>query len=426
MVLVQAPSIAGVPGWPLSDTLKVRAVDADGNPQPGVMVVWAVRQGEGSIVPTTDTTDAEGLSSAVWTLGPRAGLNQARATTLDDAAVDFHSTGDVFRVDRLSSGWKIGCGLVQGALWCWGNGVMVGGGPPPSVDTTWGSGGGGPALVDDTRDFVDLTTGWVSVCVADAQLAVWCAGNGQPQLTSVNGLPPMRQIDGSGSSYEGYFCGVAAGDSTAWCWSLAAPAEQVPNSPAFTALWVEATESRSTAPGFTACGLRPDSTAACWGAGPLGDGSTGSSASPVAVAGGHRFVELGLGNEFACGRTARSEVWCWGRDYTDWTAEPGPPDILLPAHVADGAYEIAVSDRFTELLGAGPHLIRWEGAGRDVASPQSTGLAGLPVVGFGDDNSAPCVRLVGGEVYCWANLWDASSSIPVYSFTPVQPVRRLP
>ncbi len=110
LVVVQAPSTVGAPGWELIDTLIVRAVDASGSPRAGVKVTWTVRQGGGSIAPTAETTDADGYAKAVWTLGSTSGVNKARANTLAGAQADFESTGEAFRADRLVSGWGIGCG----------------------------------------------------------------------------------------------------------------------------------------------------------------------------------------------------------------------------------------------------------------------------------------------------------------------------
>ena len=38
--------------------------------------------------------------------------------------------------------------------------------------------------------------------------------------------------------------------------------------------------------------------------------------TPIAIAGGHRFVQLTGGNGFVCGLTADGRVFCWG-DFLD-------------------------------------------------------------------------------------------------------------
>jgi plastocyanin len=54
-----------VAGTTLPEELRI-IVTADGAPTPGVAVLWAT--GEGSVSPTTDTTDENGVSTTHWTL----------------------------------------------------------------------------------------------------------------------------------------------------------------------------------------------------------------------------------------------------------------------------------------------------------------------------------------------------------------------
>jgi plastocyanin len=53
-------------------------VTRDGAPASDVTVTWATGSG-GSLNPTSDKTDADGLSTSVWTLGPTAGPQSATA-----------------------------------------------------------------------------------------------------------------------------------------------------------------------------------------------------------------------------------------------------------------------------------------------------------------------------------------------------------
>jgi hypothetical protein len=63
-----AESTAGTP-----IDVAVRAADAFGNAVPTTQVTFAVGAGDGSIEPSSVTTDAEGLARAVWTLGQATG-----------------------------------------------------------------------------------------------------------------------------------------------------------------------------------------------------------------------------------------------------------------------------------------------------------------------------------------------------------------
>jgi len=412
LVVVQAPPSAGAPGWVLVDTLKVRLVDPAGNPRPGALVTWVVTKGQGSVAEMSATTDAEGISAALWTLGDRSGLNELRVSTHDDAFVTFQAVGEAFRVDRLASATiEMGCGLVAGALWCWGEDFWAPTPPPSHHDVLVNQ---SPGLVDDTHDFVDVAVGFLSVCGLDVQLEVWCATRDAPQVAPVNGLPPSRRVVADRSGNPPQYCALAVSDSTAWCWRGNAAAVQVPGSPAFTDMWMDFTY---------ACGLRADSTAACWGDGPLGDGSTGSSDTPVSVSGGHRFVELAVGLRFACGRTAAGAVWCWGKHDPRRGAGIVPSDILNPALATTGAFRIGAGLWWAQMMSAGP-MVRWVGAGYTAAS-RPTGLSQLPVVGFAS-NDLSCVQLVDGQVYCLGEMFDLSSVPREDNYVSVQPVRRFP
>jgi plastocyanin len=68
---------SGPAGQPLPNELRVE-VTRDGAPASGVTVTWSSSTG-GSLTPTSDQTDAEGLSSSVWTLGPTSGPQSADA-----------------------------------------------------------------------------------------------------------------------------------------------------------------------------------------------------------------------------------------------------------------------------------------------------------------------------------------------------------
>jgi hypothetical protein len=194
-------------------------------------------------------------------------------------------------------------------------------------------------------------------------------------------------------------------------------AAAVPASPALENLHI----SSSAASPFY-CGLRADSVGVCWGAGPLGDGTSSSSTTPVVVSGDHRFQDLAVGDGFACGLTAAGEVWCWGKDWVNGVG--GAPDLLEPVLAVSGASEIAANDIFSVALKSG-EMIAWEGAGFDAMPlPGFTdiaGLDGLSVAGFAL-NSNSCVRLTDRQIYCWDKMWNGSTAAKFDLYTPVQPV----
>jgi alpha-tubulin suppressor-like RCC1 family protein len=95
-----------------------------------------------------------------------------------------------------------------------------------------------------------------------------------------------------------------------------------------------------TVGGTHTCAVSTDNRAYCWGhnfSGELGDGTTTTRLSPVAVAGSIRFVQISAGYRHTCGVTTADRVYCWGEnsegqigDGTQYT------NRLVPVMVAGG------------------------------------------------------------------------------------------
>lgn len=68
---------------------------------------------------------------------------------------------------------------------------------------------------------------------------------------------------------------------------------------------------------FHTCAVATDNRAYCWGLnrfGGLGDGTTEVRLQPVPVAGGHLFRQVDVGRSHTCGRTIENRVYCWGNN----------------------------------------------------------------------------------------------------------------
>jgi hypothetical protein len=84
----------GVVGSALAESLTVRITDSQGNPAPSVTVAWSVVSGDGTVSPSSSTTDANGVASSAFTLGPAEGQQQAQASVagLTGSPVVFTAT----------------------------------------------------------------------------------------------------------------------------------------------------------------------------------------------------------------------------------------------------------------------------------------------------------------------------------------------
>ncbi|MGE0161077.1 MAG: leishmanolysin-related zinc metalloendopeptidase [Gemmatimonadales bacterium] len=78
----------GDAGTPLADPLVVRVSDVYGNPVSAVTVTFAAATQSGSVAPTQDVSDGQGLASTVWTLGSAAGAQFVTAS-ITGASVIF-------------------------------------------------------------------------------------------------------------------------------------------------------------------------------------------------------------------------------------------------------------------------------------------------------------------------------------------------
>ena len=406
------------PGWPLKDPVVLRLIDDDGEPRAGVPVTWLVTEGGGAVEPVAAETDADGMVSALWTLGAVSGANELVAGIAEGSTVSIEVTAEAFRVDRLASSSRFACGLVNGAIWCWGDDAWTGtehvSVPPDPFG--WSSALDAPGRVDGPSNFVDLAASGSTVCGLDDAGAVRCASPTATTLAEIADLPAMRLIVGAASGF-GDFCALTAAESTVWCWGPASAPEALAGSAAFTAIDMD----RGGTGAQLACGLAADGSASCWGSGSLGNGTSDPSDTPVAVAGGHPFVELAVNESAACGRKAAGEVWCWGKNDFGQLGEEGP-DAAAPVLSTVGADRIASSHLIVLTL-KGSIVESWGGGNLGLPTGPVVSLAGLDVAGF-SKNSVACVSLVDGQVYCYEWLWDRSSAGVFESgqYRPVHPV----
>lgn len=78
------------PGTPVAVPPAVTVRDANGNPNAGVVVTFAVASGGGSVTGATATTNSAGVATVgSWTLGPGAGINTLTASAPGIGAVTF-------------------------------------------------------------------------------------------------------------------------------------------------------------------------------------------------------------------------------------------------------------------------------------------------------------------------------------------------
>lgn len=167
------------------------------------------------------------------------------------------------------------------------------------------------------------------------------------------------------------------------------------------------------------CGLTPEGTAYCWGAGgQLGDGTTSSREAPTRVEGGLVFASLSAGDYHSCGLTRSGAAYCWGSNFqgqlgdgTTWDGSVASGRRLTPTAVAGGL-------SFVALHAGGFHTCAQTGEGRAycwgenragqlgdgtrttrVAPQAVSGALVFTSIGAGYFHS--CGATAGGDAYCW-------------------------
>jgi alpha-tubulin suppressor-like RCC1 family protein len=171
------------------------------------------------------------------------------------------------------------CALtLEGALYCWGDGLAGQLGPEPPTCSGGGTGGfcsAEPLAVATTSRFLALSAGFTHACALTAEQRAICWGdNGQGQLG------------------DRAFGDVTPRQATTETWAV-----------------IEAG-------GPTTCGTASEGGTYCWGLNLYGLHGSGSSAeistTPQRVAGGHSFSALSAGGSHMCGLASDGAVYCWG------------------------------------------------------------------------------------------------------------------
>ena len=90
---------------------------------------------------------------------------------------------------------------------------------------------------------------------------------------------------------------------------------------------------------FHACGVSTSGSAYCWGEntwGQLGNGTTTSSQTPVAVAGGLSFRQITAGDNSTCGVATDDLTYCWGYNGAGQLGDETTAQRLTPTRVHAG------------------------------------------------------------------------------------------
>lgn len=299
--------------------------------------------------------------------------------------------------------------LSNGATSCWGWNLEGQLGPAAT-----GSNSYTPVPVPADRPFVSLALGASHSCALSGTGGAFCWGSGALGNGTTSKRPTPAAVSGS-TVFQRLVAGprrTCGLDITgaAWCWGNAPT--RVDGGMTF----------KEISTGHATCALTPAGAAFCWGDGILGDGSTTSSTTPVAVAGGHVFTKIGVGSGHACALATDGSAWCWG-DATHGqmgdgrapsTTSPSTPAIQsTPVRVASSVpfIDIAAGERFTCALSSTAEAWCWGYNSGGQLGDGTTTSSGAPVQVAGGRKFEriiaggyhTCAIDAGPALYCWGD-----------------------
>lgn len=253
----------------------------------------------------------------------------------------------------VSVGGTHTCGIkADGTGWCWG--VISGTAFPSKVlGSTYSGLGAGWAT---------LSSGDLHSCGVKVDGTLWCWGsqaNGQIGDGTLSTTYYNPKQVGAGTDWQEISAGATSAcgiktNGTAWCWGddgsgqLGNGAATAGNQTSPTQLDNTEKWARISVGGSHACGIKLDGSAWCWGSdsdGQLGNRPdiTADQVSPVHVDGPDNWVDISAGATHTCGVRMDGSAWCWG-NYLNGRLGLGTisDDVKTPQRVMGGGSWIAV------------------------------------------------------------------------------------
>ena len=344
----------------------------------------------------------------------------------------------------VAAGFSHTCALTdEGDVLCWGAGGVgqLGDGTTnshsnPAAVCVSGSGvgcSGGSAL--SGAEAIDAGSEFTCALMSDTGIKCW--GSDAVGQLGIGTLPPMA---GQGPAGFGLFetlpqdvCGF-----TIFLLSLSQPAGVLPCLPLTGFAGV-------AAGGEHACGLLASGGIKCWGAGPLGDGTTNTTGLPVDVC-SDQFVILPIASEEAgilcaplggftdvqagfrhtCALTETGGVMCWGQNNAGEIGDGTPNDRTTPVDVCAsgsgagcgggatlaGISAVTAGAEYTCAIAAAGDARCWGsnfagqlGDGTTFDRENPVGVSGLPsgvtTIAGGSRSDHACAARDDGSLSCW-------------------------
>jgi alpha-tubulin suppressor-like RCC1 family protein len=224
-----------------------------------------------------------------------------------------------------------------------------------------------PTPISTTLTIDRIAQGYDAGCVSTPTGEAWCWGNNEyGQLGAVTAKPcqsglvactwqavraqaPARFTEVSPSLRHS--CGIDT-SGQAWCWGFGLGGQLGNGANADSATPVAIAGHHrfvhvdAGSDGLLSCALDDVGTAWCWGpgdSGGLGNGTTDGANAPVQVLATQAFVSVGAGSNHGCGLDATGQAWCWGRNPYGVLGRGVSGASLVPAAVTGGHRFVALA-----------------------------------------------------------------------------------
>jgi alpha-tubulin suppressor-like RCC1 family protein len=319
--------LAATPSTPLTDSIRVVALNKAGGPAANVTIQFAVTSGGGTISVTKVATDGNGRAATQWTLGPNPGANSASATVVDDqgAAVTWVNPNSITFAVTSSNPLSIVNGGQQ-------SGTILSDLPvAPSVKLVDGSGKPRQGI---PVTFVASDGGQVTFPVVStgsdgvASPGTWTLGDapGDQTLTvTVEAARILVHATATGTPIRYEAAQLSAGanatcalttSGTAQCWGQAALIGIGDTTNRMTPTPVHTDASfKSIVVGLShTCAISTDQSMYCWGFDAFADptGKIIGNLDPMRVGGTIQWSQVATGAEHTCGLATDQSAYCWG------------------------------------------------------------------------------------------------------------------
>lgn len=437
------PPTAATPGVAMPDSIRVRVLNRDSVPVPGVPVTFAVVAGGGSVSPATDTTDATGSATTRLTLGPDMGVNTVRiaVTANDPAPLAFVESNPLdvsittFAALRVARGDQqtaqiLSAVPVDPAVRL----VDAAGNPRAGVPVTFVATHGGRTTRGTVASDVDGVASpgtWTLGDEPGVQTLVATVESARHVFTATaTGTPILyapRQVVAGGF----VTCAIREDARVECMGEQPKVGDSTTVNRARPTLTKDGVTFRSLAasPGavsgaFTVgvshlCGVGTDDAMYCWGLFALADtaGTTLHAFKPTRVASDIRWAQAAPGLTHNCGLTSDGTAWCWGDNASGQLGDRTATARRTPVPVAGGFRfaTIASGSHHTCGLSQSGAAFCWGnnqsgqlGDGTTTNRMEPTAVSGAATFqSLGAGESITCGLGTDGRVSCWGALSSA-------------------